>query len=216
MTDRIRERYEGQFLDALDLPEGKLVPVEIEAVAEPYTEKDARGKPIDLAILKFKGKTKRLILGKTSYKNIKCMFGSGYRNWIGKTVTIQRRYLTADRAFGVQNTMCIRIMPPVGTPILTSAARYMGSPTPYDADGKPLPASSAKPPPPERDHQGKSAPPLKHPDLDAWLQAVAKLASVAECSEFHKDVLPDCPAEIAKQVEQRLIEHMKTLPEQAT
>lgn len=131
MTDTLRDRYEGKFLDALDLPEGKLIAVTIEAVVLPGAERDARGKTIDLAILKFQGKEKRLILGKTSYKILKSMFGGDHREWIGKTVNIQRRYLDAAHGFGVQNTLAIRVIPPVGTPVLRSAIAFMGSATPY-------------------------------------------------------------------------------------
>lgn len=128
---KMSDRYEGDFLDALDLPEGVLAPVTIESLAEPGTEKDAAGKLIKQAILAFKDKHKRLILNVTNYKNLKAMFKRDTVNWMGKEIMIQRRYLEAKRAFGVHNTMCIRIIPPVGTPILTSAAKFMGSVTPY-------------------------------------------------------------------------------------
>lgn len=194
MTDKLRERYEGQFLDALDLPEGTLVPVEVEAIALPYSEKDARGKVIDLAILSFKGKTKRFILGKTSYKIMKAMFGGDHRQWIGKTIHIQRRYLDAARGFGVNNTLAIRVIPPAGTPILRSAANYMGQPHPYAEKGQPA-----------------RKPPTKHDaELTQWLTAVSALASLAECEEFGP-TLETCPATIRAQVDEAFAKQQEKL-----
>jgi len=145
MTDRMAERYEGHFLDALDLPEGTLVPVTIEGMVEPLAERDASGKVIKSAILSFAGKEKRLILNKTNYKNLKAMFGKSPQDWIGKPIHIQRRYLDAAHAFGIDNTMAIRIIPPKGTPILKSAANYMGQALPYGATAKPKPAEEPEP-----------------------------------------------------------------------
>jgi hypothetical protein len=130
MNDKMAERYEGAFLDALDLPECVEVSVTIESIVEPFAEKDAAGKPIKSAILAFKGKHKRLVLNKTNFKNLKAMFGRSPDDWIGKAIKIQRRYLDAAHGFGVNNTLAIRIIPPVGTPILKSAANFMGSSTP--------------------------------------------------------------------------------------
>ena len=148
---KTEERYEGNFLDALDLPEGVLVPVTIDSMAEPGAEKDAADKPIKQAILRFKGKQKRLILNKTNYRNLKAMFGLPVSKWIGQSIQLQRRYLDASRGFGVNNTLCIRIVPPIGTPILKSAANFMGSVTPYDDNGKPTtPKKATKPQPTPR------------------------------------------------------------------
>lgn len=133
-TNTFEAQYEGNFLDALDLPPGEDVRVTIESIAEPGTEKDAAKKVIKQGILSFKDKHKRLILNKTNYRNLKAMFGRNTADWIGKQIVIQRRYLEAARAFGIHNTLCIRIVPPVGTPILRSAAMFMGSPTPYQEE----------------------------------------------------------------------------------
>ena len=100
MSTKIEDAYEGAYLDALDLPEGVLVPVEIESIVEPFAEKDSAGKPIKQAIIAFKGKQKRLIVNKTNWRNLKAMFGRDHREWIGSRVQIQRRYLEAARAFG--------------------------------------------------------------------------------------------------------------------
>jgi len=135
-----REQFEGHFFDALDLPKGELVPMVIEAIVKAGVEKDARGKVIDRPIFSFKGQDKRLIVGKTSYKNCKAIFDTpDTTRWISKTVHLQRRYLKAVQAFGQENCPCIRIMPPVGTPILKSAAGWMGSATPHGNVPEPQP-----------------------------------------------------------------------------
>jgi len=128
----VREQFEGHFFDALDFPKGELVPMVIEAIVDAGAEKDARGKVIDRPIFSFKGQTKRLIVGKTSWKNCKAIFDTpDAAKWIGKTIHLQRRYLKAAQAFGQENCPCIRIVPAVGTPILKGAANWMGSATPH-------------------------------------------------------------------------------------
>lgn len=123
--NRIEEMYEGDFLKADDLPEGALATVVIESVADPFAEKDAAGKEIKKAILAFKDRHKRMIINKTNYRILKTMFG-GPDKWIGQTIHLQRRYLDAAHAFGVQNEMCIRIIPPDGTPLPKGVRDYMG------------------------------------------------------------------------------------------
>lgn len=125
------ERYEGHFLEAIDLPEGKLVPVTIEDVALPDTEKDSSGKTIRKAIIGFKGKGKRLILSKTNYRILKHVFGKDTSGWLAKETSLQRRYLDAKHGFGRENEMGIRFIPPVGMPIPKSIFEQMGSATPY-------------------------------------------------------------------------------------
>lgn len=202
MTTPMESRYEGQFLDALDLPQGVEVPVVIESIAEPCSEMDAATKPIKSAILAFKGKTKRLILNKTNFKNLKAMFGRDPKDWIGKTVKIQRRYLDAAHGFGVQNTLCIRIIPPVGTPILKSAANFMGSVNPYgDVPQQQQPTSKKN-----TTSNGKS--PL---DLQHWLTGIKTLQSSETCAEFRATVLADCPDAIRVDVERALAEREQVL-----
>jgi len=190
MSEAMDKQYEGAFLDALDLPEDILVPVEIESLAEPGSEKDAAGKLIKQAIMGFKGKTKRLIVNKTNFKNCKAMFGRDHREWIGKTIAIQRRYLDAKHAFGIENTMCVRIIPPVGTPILRSAAQFMGQSHPYGD----VPKQQTKPKPA----------PVQNPELDTWLAGIEPLQSLATCREFRETMLPDCPEHLRAAVESAL------------
>lgn len=204
MSDKMEAQYEGHFIDALDLPEGVLVPVVIESIAEPGSEKDSSGKVIKQAILGFKGKTKRFIMNRTNYRNLKAMFGRDDREWIGKTIHIQRRYLDAAHGFGVQNTLCLRIVPPVGTPILKSAANFMGQPHPYGDVPKQQPKSQ----PPK-----KPAPEQKRPepveetgvDLDSWAALIEPLKTLQHVQEFRDQLLPNCPAELRLAVEALLV-----------
>ena len=113
-------------MEAIDIPEGAHVEVEIESVADPDTETDASGKLIDKAILKFKAKKKRLILNKTNYRVLKGLFTDATK-WVGKKVRLQRRYF---EAFGIKNEIGIRIIPPDGTPIPKSVRDNLGTKRP--------------------------------------------------------------------------------------
>lgn len=128
------EQYEGNFLTGLDLPEGVSATVTIAALAEPGTQKDSAGKIIKKGILSFTGKNKMLILNTTNYLNLKTILGLDPADWIGKEIHIQRRYLKASQAFGVHNTMCIRIVMAKGAPISGTAAKFMGSVKPHPAE----------------------------------------------------------------------------------
>lgn len=127
----LEERYEGNFLEASDLPEGALVSVEIEAITPPDAERDAAKRIIKRAILQFKGKKKRLILNKTGFRVLKILFGAATDDWVGKTVQLQRRYLPAHRTIDKhENEPCVRIVPPEGTPIPKSVRDFLGSKLP--------------------------------------------------------------------------------------
>ncbi len=195
MTTKMDERYEGHFLDALDLPEGMLVAVVIDSIADPYSEKDATGKPIKAAILVFKKKQKRLILNTTNFKNLKAMFSKDPKDWIGKTINIQRRYLDAAHGFGVNNTLCIRIVPPVGTPILKSAANFMGAPQPYGD----VPKQQTKAPPPSGANGFAGT-------LSEWKQGIDVMKTLENCAEFRRDHLPTVPTHLVDQVSKALSE----------
>jgi hypothetical protein len=129
MNASMQERYEGRFLEAADFPEGTLRHFTIESVLDPGTEKDLRGKPIKEAILKLAGEPKSLVLGKTNYRVLKILFGES-EQWPGKEIRVMRRYLR--ESFGVENELCLRIMPPKGTPIPGKVMKWMGSAVPYE------------------------------------------------------------------------------------
>jgi hypothetical protein len=131
----LEERYEGNFLEADDLPQGILAAVKITALANPNTEKDGRGTLIKNAILTFEGKKKRLILNKTSYSVLKELFGLDAKKWTGQTVHLQRRYLPPERAFrekGEPWVPCVRIVPPKGTPLKSKVRDFLGQVAPPD------------------------------------------------------------------------------------
>jgi len=208
MTNPFEDRYEGAYLDALDLPEGVEVPVTIESIAEPFAEKDSHDppRPIKSAIISFVGKKKRLILNKTNFKNLKAMFSKDPKSWIGQTIKIQRRYLDAQHGFGVNNTLAIRIIPPLGTPILKSAASFMGSPTPY---GRPTqqPSRPKQAPPEPADQPAPPDPDSGPPDeLAQWLTGIGALESLETCAEFREQMIPVCPEAIRPQVEQAILD----------
>ena len=125
----ISDRYEGGFISGLDLPEGTEFKVEIDTITPPGAEQDSTGKVIEEAILGFRTARKRLILNATNWKVLVAMHGKDDSKWIGKTVTLQRRYL---REFmGQTNVLCIRVIPPKGTSIPMGAYRFMGSDKPW-------------------------------------------------------------------------------------
>ena len=132
---KIDERYEGNFLEGADLPEGKLVPVEIEDVLPPNSQRDKQKKLIDKAILKFKGKAKTMIVNSTNYRVLQAMFGkASSSDWTGQKIKLQRRYLHRSVAFGDHNSPCVRIIPPIGTPLKCGMRRFMGLDKPYPED----------------------------------------------------------------------------------
>ena len=132
MSEKMREAYEGPFLEGGDIPEGDSFTLAISHVALPNTENDKGGKVIDKAILAFHKAKKRLILGKTNYKVICACLGSDEGEWVGKTLTLSRHYYPA--CFGSENVPCIRVIPPTGTPLMLGVIRHMGKATPYSSD----------------------------------------------------------------------------------
>lgn len=125
------EQYEGPYLEAKNLPEAALVRVEIESIDDPGTVKDAKGKLIDKAIVHFKGKKKGLILAKVNYDCLCFILGPNPAEWIGKTVTIQRRYLPSKRnPRHIDNYPCIRVIPPKGTPVSGKVLDFIGTKAP--------------------------------------------------------------------------------------
>ena len=123
----LAERYEGNFLEGLDLV--KPFTLEIKEVIPAGKEKDARGKVIKDAIVTFTKAKKRLILNKTNWKLICAVHGKDESDWPGKKLTLQCRYLASF--MGHDNVPCIRVIPPKGTPLPMSVHAWMGKPEPY-------------------------------------------------------------------------------------
>lgn len=129
MKQAMRDQYEGNFLKAQDIPEGKYAAGVISHVAQPKTEKDKSGQLIRQGILTFEGREKRLVLNTTGVTVLRLLFGDDEDLWVGKKIALQRRHLL--KCFGEYNVMCIRVMPPVGFPLPKTAADWMGRAVPY-------------------------------------------------------------------------------------
>ena len=132
VMNAMQERYEGNFLEGLDIEEGKTVTLTVKAVAPAGTEKAARKQPIKDAILSFAKAGKRFIVNNTNWKVICAVIGKDESQWTGHQITIQRRYLSSF--LGHQNVPCVRVIPPRGTPISMSVHAWMGAATPYTDD----------------------------------------------------------------------------------
>lgn len=132
LDDAMRQQFEGNFLDAIDIPANGIT-VEISEVVAPNAEKDRTGKNIDKGILAFKGAKKRLVLNKTNSKIIALMHGKKASEWVGKTITLTVRYL--EKAFGQRNVPVIRVVPSDDHPMTFGMRKNYGSPTPF-VDGK--------------------------------------------------------------------------------
>lgn len=127
-VNTLESKYEGDYLEALDLE--RPFELVIAGYTAERTQKDASGKLIKEAILSFEKAKKRLILNKTNYRILQALFGKDRNQWVGKKVTVSRRYLR--EAFKHPNVLCIRIVPPRGTPLPMSVHKWMGSEKPYE------------------------------------------------------------------------------------
>lgn len=123
-------RFEGNFIESADLMQ-KQATLTIEGVVPPMVEKDknGQGKPIDKAIISFRGTTKRLIVGKTNERIIKAIHGKKASGWIGKQIKIGVRFLR--EAFGEKNVPTVRVIPPPEIPLPMAARKFFGAESPY-------------------------------------------------------------------------------------
>ncbi len=128
IDEGMRQQFEGNFLDALDIPKGGIT-VEIVDVVVPDAEKDKTGKTIDKGILAFKGAKKRLILNKVNSKIIALAHGKKASEWIGKSITLTVRYLKT--AFGQSNVPVIRVVPDESHPLTFGMRKNYGAAEPY-------------------------------------------------------------------------------------
>lgn len=135
MTSNIDEamasQFEGNFLDATDLMKGEIA-VEIVEVVAPNTERDkgGKGRPIDKAIVAFKGCKKRLVLNKHNAKIIAMYHGKKPSLWPGKKITLYHRWL--KEAFGLPNVPVVRVVPPEGMDLPAGMRKNHGSATPFN------------------------------------------------------------------------------------
>lgn len=128
VDDGVRAQFEGDFLDATDIPAGGFT-VTIAAIVPPNTERDATKKVIDKTILAFDGARKRLILNKTNLKIIALMYGKKASDWVGKKVTLTVRYL--EKAFGQTNVPVVRIVPAEDKPMTFGMRKNYGAAQPF-------------------------------------------------------------------------------------
>lgn len=135
IDQKMSGRFEGRFLDALDIMAAKKdVTVTITDIVAPDTERDAKNKLIDKAILSFKGASKRFILTKINEKILKAIHGKAPSKWIGKEITLTVRYL--KEAFNEENLPAIRIVPPPDMPLTFAMRKHYGKSTPWPTKRK--------------------------------------------------------------------------------
>ena len=102
---KVSEAYSG-FLEAEDIPEGKDIPVTIEAVRLPTNkDKGLDGKVMDKPIVKLAKVKKEWVLNKTNARLIRRQYGNETDSWAGKKIEI---YRTTCNAFG-KTVACIRV-----------------------------------------------------------------------------------------------------------
>ena len=103
---KVSEAFDG-FLEAEDIPEGKDIPVTIEAIREPGPDdKGKDGRVMDKPIVKLAKVKKEWVLNRTNARTIRRSHGNEMNEWKGKEITI---YRTTCNAFGDPKTPCIRV-----------------------------------------------------------------------------------------------------------
>lgn len=127
----VRERFEGNFLDATDVMGRPPMKVKICAVVGPGVErdKDGKGKVIDKPIIAFEGCRKRLVCGKTNLRIISSQLGKKASEWVGKEVSLCCRYLA--EAFGQKNVPVVRVLATDEKPLTFGMRKHYGSATPF-------------------------------------------------------------------------------------
>jgi hypothetical protein len=101
--------YEGEYLEAADLIDGKPVTVTIKEMTPPNTVKAANGKMVDKWIIAFANATKKFICNPTNYRCIKVQHGKKRDDWIGKHIILGVRY---GDWFGEKNLPVLRVVIP--------------------------------------------------------------------------------------------------------
>ena len=102
----LADQYEGNFLEALLLPQDKPVEVEIEKIEPAGSVKSADGRVIDKPVMHFKGKSRALVLAKCNARAIARKYGPNMDSWVGKTIGI---FQARVNAFGQPDTPAIRV-----------------------------------------------------------------------------------------------------------
>ena len=102
----LADQYEGNFLEALLLPQDKPVTVTISGIDPANTIKSADQRVIDKPILHFEGKDRGLVLNKTNARAIARRHGPTMDDWIGKEIQI---YQARVDAFGESGVPAVRV-----------------------------------------------------------------------------------------------------------
>lgn len=125
-------KYTGNFLDAGDIDEGKKITVTITEVFPPGTQKDSQKRLIKKRIIGFKGAKKRMILCGCNEQIIAMIHGANSKEWIGKTITLMRRYL--ESAFNEKNVPVVRVVAPDEAKLKYAMRKHYGKPVPFRGD----------------------------------------------------------------------------------
>jgi hypothetical protein len=134
MSEPTEDIYAGRFIVADDLEDGQEITLTISGTAQPGTEKAADGQEIKQGLLKFEKTNRALILGKTSHRILKSLFGpaanwaSYEKKWIGREITLIRRYL--PNCFGEKNVPVLRIKPDPEKPLPMGVRKHLGTEKP--------------------------------------------------------------------------------------
>lgn len=126
--------YGSRFLYVEDLLSGqewRTVTAEIEQVYEPREIETESKERVDKYVLKFKGKSKMLVLSRTNEQVLHVVFGDNPGPaWVGQTVTLQPRMVMS---FGSLEP-AIRTIPPNGTPLRRKVLERLGAKLVYGAE----------------------------------------------------------------------------------
>ena len=126
MSIKDKESFGSHYLYAESLLSGgefRTVTVTIEQVIPPNTLTAANGKLIDKYTLKFVGKDKLLVLCATNVAMVTFCCGEQLDRCVGKTITLQPRYI---KAFG-DDVVAIRVMPQPGVKVRRSILQRLGT-----------------------------------------------------------------------------------------
>ena len=127
--NRAVRAYDGNYLAGVDFADGQETELKVKGVRAPNTVVAKDKTSIEDPILVFDKTEREMILNKTNYYIIKLLHGPNATDWLGKTVTVGKRYL--KNFMGATNVPCLRIIPPTGTKLIKSVNDQMGQKKKY-------------------------------------------------------------------------------------
>lgn len=104
---RISQAFPSKYLKATDIPKGREVTVQIDAVLMEVMEQSNEEKPI----LSFIGKQKGLVLNVTNSTTLSEAYGDDTDEWHGKPVVL----FASTTSFNGRNVACLRLRAPDAT-----------------------------------------------------------------------------------------------------